>query len=136
MIEPLNGDEPWLDAALARALVPPQLPGPFRQQLRRALADAESQKQGAAQALAQAEREQRDRMAQLEADYVRLRRRTLGTLIGGSFAAGAVVAVAMPWLQVRFGVHTPLVLASCGAVAAFFIALRSWRPRDLLADLG
>ena len=45
---------------------------------------------------------------------MRLRRRTLGTLIGGAFAAGAAVAVALPWLQSTFGPNAMLVLAAAG----------------------
>jgi len=88
-----------------------------------------------AASLAQAQREQRQRMAQLDADYLRLRRRTLGTLIGGAFAAGAAVAVALPWLQAAFGPQALFVLACIGALVGVGIGIASWIGRLRLANL-
>jgi hypothetical protein len=47
---------------------------------------------------------------------VRVRRGTLGTLIGVAFAAGAAATIAMPWLRAHLGAYTPLAL-TWGAVA-------------------
>jgi hypothetical protein len=72
------------------------------------------------------EREQRATLAKLEEDYVRLRRRTLGTMIGGAFAAGAAAAVALPWVTARLGPIAPLVIASTGVVVGIWIGVASW----------
>ena len=74
-------------------------------------------------------------MAELDADYLRLRRRTLGTLIGGAFAAGAAVAVAFPWLQASFGPNATYVLAGLGAVVGLGIGTASWIGRLRLPNL-
>jgi hypothetical protein len=75
------------------------------------------------------QREERQHLIEFEAGVVRLRRRTLGTLIGGAFAAGAAVAVAMPWARATFGPNAMLVLASVGAAMGLAIALSSWLSR-------
>ncbi len=113
-----------LDAALAAALEPPALPVGFRARLDAALDALEESRLGTGRRAARAvalEREHRERLAELEAGYLRLRRRTLGTLIGGAFAAGAAVALAMPWLQAVFGPNTPLALAGAGAFAGLVL---------------
>ncbi len=123
-------DSDWdraLDAALVRTLLPPAIPSQFRAQLRAALA-----REGLAtlaRARSRLEREHRERLAELEAGYLRLRRRTLGTLIGGAFAAGAAVALALPWLQASFGPHAPLALGAVGAVIGLAIGTASWVER-------
>ena len=71
--------------------------------------------------------ERRAQLASLEAQYVRLRRRTLGTMIGAAFAAGAAVTLALPWLQRHAGAKTPLVLTSGGAALGLAIAFLAWR---------
>lgn len=104
------------DAALATALEPPAVPAGFRRRLEAAL---EQERQAAGRRASRAaalERERRECLAELEAGYVRLRRRTLGTLIGGAFAVGVAVTLAMPWLRAAFGADTPLALAAAGAV--------------------
>jgi hypothetical protein len=124
-----------LDAALARALIAPALPSGFPMRLQAALS---RQPQGAderARSRALAQREQRERMAELDADCLRLRRRTLGTLIGGAFAAGAAVAVAFPWLQASFGANAIYVLAALGAVVGLGIGTASWIGRLRLPNL-
>lgn len=124
----MNRDE-MLDAALARALPPPELPADFRARLSAAI--ARETELGAANLAARPrlEREQRQRLAELEAGYLRLRRRTLGTLIGGAFAAGAAVAVAMPWLTATFGGNAMLVLSVLGAAIGLTIGTASWIAR-------
>jgi hypothetical protein len=124
-----------LDAALARVLAPPALPPGFNARLVAALAREPTDAASRAASLAQAQREQRQRMAQLDADYLRLRRRTLGTLIGGAFAAGAAVAVALPWLQAAFGPQALFVLACIGALVGVGIGIASWIGRLRLANL-
>jgi hypothetical protein len=80
-----------LDRALSRALYPPALPPGFQRRLQAALARESAGAGSRAASRTHAQREQRERMAELDADYLRLRRRTLGTLIGGAFAAGAAL---------------------------------------------
>jgi len=53
----------------------------------------------------------------------------LGTLIGAAFAAGAAVAIAMPWARATFGPNAMLVLASIGTAAGLAIGLSSWLSR-------
>jgi hypothetical protein len=62
------------------------------------------------------EAERRQQLEELEANYVRVRRGTLGTLIGVAFAAGAAATIAMPWLRAHLGAYTPLAII-WGAVA-------------------
>jgi hypothetical protein len=110
-----------LDAALAKVLRPPALPPGFERRLAQALAAA-PQPGWESAARATLEREHREKLAELEADYVRLRRRTLGTVIGAAFAAGAAAAVAMPWLQASFS-GTTLLYALAGAGTLVGVAL-------------
>ena len=131
-IEPLD---PALDAALARALIAPTLPAGFAMRLQAAVARQAPSADERALSRALAQREQRARMAELDADYLRLRRRTLGTLIGAAFAAGAAVAVALPWLQASFGPNAIYVLASVGAVIGLGIGTASWIGRLRLPNL-
>jgi hypothetical protein len=124
-----------LDAALARALTPPALPAGFQLRLQAALARQAPGTEQRALSRAQAQREQRQHLAELDADYLRLRRRTLGTLIGGAFAAGAAVAVALPWLQASVGPNAIYVLAGLGALVGLGIGTASWIGRVRLPNL-
>lgn len=124
-----------LDAALARALAPPALPAGFQLRLQAALVRQASSVEERTASRAQAQREQRQHLAELDADYLRLRSRTLGTLIGGAFAAGAAVAVALPWLQASFGANAIYVLAALGAVVGLAIGTASWIGRVRLPNL-
>jgi hypothetical protein len=118
-----------LDTALARVLAPPALPTGFHARISAALARAQASDGGRAASRALAQRQQSASMAALDADYLRLRRRTLGTLIGGAFAAGAAVAVAFPWLQASFGPNAIYVLACAGALVGIGIGTASWIGR-------
>jgi hypothetical protein len=124
----MNADE-MLDAALARALPPPQLPPDFRARLTAAIAREGTHEAAGVPARARLEREHRERLAELEAGYVRLRRRTLGSVIGGAFAAGAAVALALPWIKSMFGPNAVLVLALLGAAVGLAIGTASWMGR-------
>jgi hypothetical protein len=124
-----------LDAALARALVAPVLPAGFPMRLQAALAREAVGADERALSRALAQREQRQRMAEMDADYLRLRRRTLGTLIGGAFAAGAAVAVAFPWLQANFGPNAIYLLTGLGALVGLGIGGASWIARMRLPNL-
>jgi hypothetical protein len=135
--QPMASDDPRaqaLDAALARVLAPPALPPGFHARLAAAIAREPAGAGSRAVSRAQAQREQRQRMAELDADYLRLRRRTLGTLIGGAFAAGAAVAVALPWLQAAFGPRAMFVLACIGALIGVGIGTASWIGRLRLSN--
>ncbi len=131
---PLSGTEDpqmrALDTALATVLEPPALPAGFRTRLDAMLADAGRAGDGHSARAATLERELRERLAELDVSYVRLRRRTLGALIGAAFAAGAVMAVAMPWLEATYGAHRPFALAGAGTLAGFGLIgawMSSWR---------
>jgi hypothetical protein len=117
-----------LERALARALRAPPLPADFHQRLAQTLARTAADPV-TDQMRAQLERERREQLAALEAGYLRVRRRTLGTLVGGAFASGAGVALALPWLRASFGQDTPLILASLGGVIGLAIAVLSWMER-------
>jgi len=130
-----NGDlDRALDAALSRTLTPPQVGPQLRTRMQAALLRAHEP--DLAEVRSKLEREKQERLAELEANYVQLRRRTLGTIIGGAFAAGAVAAVAMPWLQTHFGNWAPFALASAGAVAGLLIALGAGALRGTGASLS
>ncbi len=119
-----------LDAALAAVLEPPALPAGFRAQLAARLADAGRAGDSRAARAATLERELRERLAELDAGYVRLRRRTLAALVGGAFAAGAAMAVAMPWLEATYGTNRPFALAAAGSLVGFGLIgawMSTWR---------
>jgi hypothetical protein len=113
-----------LDVALARILTPPSVPPHFHTGLQAALARASQV--DISRARWKLEREQRDRLVEIQQQYVRLRRRTLGAMIGGAFAAGAGAAVALPWLTATLGPIAPLVIASTGSAIGLGIGLWSW----------
>ena len=103
-----------LDETLSRALSVPEVPRAFRARLTAALS-----RTAATDLLSLRERlesERRQQLEELEANYVRVRRSTLGTLIGVAFAAGAAATIAMPWLRAHLGVYTPMAV-TWGAVA-------------------
>lgn len=103
-----------LDGALGDVLSPPEVPETFRTRLNAALSRAaETDLSSVRERL---ERERRQQLAELEASYVRVRRGTLGTLIGVAFAAGAAATIAMPWLRAHLGAYTPVAI-TWGAVA-------------------
>jgi len=121
-------DERALDAALARALVPPELPVDFRARLTAAIA-RESDREALSPAVrVRLQREERQHLIEFEAGVVRLRRRTLGTLIAGLCGrrrGGGRHALA----RATFGPNAMLVLASVGAAMGLAIALSSWLSR-------
>ncbi len=115
-----------LDAALAAALQPPSLPPGFESRLAAALQQEPRPEWGRA-AREALEREHLERLAELEAGYVRLRRRTLGTLIGAAFGAGAVLTLALPLLQRAWGANLPYILAGGGALLGLALVVASLR---------
>jgi hypothetical protein len=125
-----------LDEALGRVLSAPEVPQAFRTRLNAALArTAETDLLSLRERL---ESERRQQLEELEAEYVRVRRSTLGTFIGVAFAAGAAATIAMPWLRAHFGAYTPMAIAWGAAVLGlgivFLDPLRSLLRR--LADAG
>ncbi|MGH8288956.1 MAG: hypothetical protein ACREV7_08000 [Steroidobacteraceae bacterium] len=114
-----------LDRALGRTLQPPPLSKDFRPHLQAALSRAGDT--DLSELRSRLESERRAQLASLESRYLRLKRRTLGTLIGAAFAAGAVVTLTLPWLERHFGADAPLVLTSAGAALGLAIAFLSWR---------
>ena len=107
-----------LDRALERNLAAPALPAGFRQQLHSAI--VRSGVRDSAAMAAALEREHAAQLAALQSDYVRLRQRTLGTLIGGAFAAGLLVNFALP---------------AIGAAVGLGLCARVWWRRSGLARL-
>jgi hypothetical protein len=97
-----------LDDALGRAVRTPELPQAFRTRLNAALSrTSETDLLSLRERL---ESERRQQLEELEADYVRVRRGTLGTLIVVAFAAGAAATIAMPWLRAHLGAYTPMAI--------------------------
>ena len=113
-----------LDRALARIIAPPELSAQFRVRLASALAQARVTDIAAARS--RIENEQREQLAAIDQNFVRLRRRTLGNMIGGAFAAGAAAAVALPWLSASVGAVAPLLIASVGAAVGISLGLATW----------
>jgi hypothetical protein len=122
-----------LDQALTRVLSAPPVPRHLRARVQAAVLRVGDQ--ALVQARARLEREARTQLADLEQGFIRVRRRTLGTLIGAAFATGAAVTLLMPYLTARFGPNTTLVLAAGGAVVGLAIAAGSWLKRADLVDL-
>lgn len=125
-----------LDEALERTLRPPQAPQTLRARV--SAARSRHAETDLAAVRARLESERRQQLEALEADYLRVRRSTLGTLIGVAFAAGAAAAIAMPWLRAHLGVYTPVAITWGGV--ALGLGMVFFRPmRTLLrrwADLG
>jgi hypothetical protein len=120
-----------LEQALARALPRPELPPGFRMRLQAALAGAPALDHSAA--LRAMENEHNEQLLILHADFVRLRRRTLGTLIGVAFAAGATIAASMPWITTSFGPNAMLLGPTLGAAVGVAIGLAAWLRREDIA---
>jgi hypothetical protein len=119
----MDAKERALDTALALTLSAPPLPAGSRAQVNAALLCTA---QRSDMERARLESERRERLAEIEAGYLRLRRRTLGVLIGGAFAAGAAVAVLMPWFNSTFGPNAIFALAACGTLVGLAIGTISW----------
>ena len=125
-----------LDEQLGHALSAPEVPHAFRTRLNAALSRAtETDLISSRERL---ERERRLQAEELEANYVRVRRGTLGTFMGVAFAAGAAATIAMPWLSAHLGAFTPLAI-TWGAIAlglgiVFLDPLRSLLRRWSDAD--
>jgi hypothetical protein len=113
-----------LEAQLERTLTPPELPAHFRAKLQAALVRAGDS--SLSDARSRLERERRERLVELEQNYVRVRRRTLGAMIGGAFAAGAAAVVVLPWFTAQIGPIAPLVIASTGAAVGILIGVALW----------
>lgn len=121
--DPLPQDA--LDHALRSALAPPPLPDGFRARLAAAI-HRESPVDLAARRR-QLEREHRERLEQLQRDSVRLRLRTLGSLLGGAFFAGVGTSLAWPWISATFAPHAGLALGLIGAGIGAAIGLTGWQ---------
>jgi hypothetical protein len=113
-----------LDAALSRTLRSPRPPLHLTLRVRAAIAQAKDSP--LADVRLRFEREQRQKLAELKEQYVWMRRRTLGVMVGGAFAAGAVAALAMPWLTASLGPAAPALVASAGAAVGLWIGVSSW----------
>jgi hypothetical protein len=113
-----------LDMALARAIVPPPLPAGFRARLTAAVARQGVVNIPASRLALAAEHQQQ--LAALKSGYVRLQRRTLGTMIGAAFATGALVAVAMPWIRMQFGEVGLLAVPMAGAAVGVALGAATW----------
>ena len=81
------------------------------------------------------EREHAAQLAALQSDYVRLRRRTLGTLIGAAFAAGLLINLALPWISAHYGPNGVFALPAIGVAVGLALSARVWWRRSSLARL-
>jgi hypothetical protein len=133
--DPNTGDglERALDRALKRHLVAPALPAGFRQQLQAAI--IRSRVQDPAAMAAALEREHQAQLAALQSQYVRLRQRTLGTLIGAAFAAGLLINFALPWISAHYGSNGVFALPAIGVAVGLGLSARVWWRRSSLARL-
>ena len=113
-----------LDAHLERLLLPPPVPVQFRSNLQAALVRAGDS--SLSDVRSRLERERREVLEELQQNYVRVRRRTLGIMIGAAFAAGVSAVVVLPWVTAHLGSIAPLVIASTGAAIGIWIGLTSW----------
>jgi hypothetical protein len=121
-----------LHKALARSLPGPELPDGFRARLLAASAcvpalDHTTRRRDL-------EGEHHEQLAALRADFIRIRRRTLGALIGVAFTAGATTAAAIPWITAALGWSAAYAVPSVGAAVGVAIALTAWLRRAELAD--
>jgi hypothetical protein len=122
-----------LDRALARTLVPPPLPRDFRRRLDAAIARSAAEDHAALRR--RIEGEYREGIESIDGDYVRLRQRTLGSLVGGAFAAGVAVMLALPWLRAHFGPDALWLLPAGGALAGVGLSIPAWWRGSSLARL-
>lgn len=112
--------EPVVDEALERALRAPQLPHEFRARLSAALSrTAEVDLSTVRERL---ESEQRRQLQALESQYLRVRRGTLGSLLGVAFTAGAATVIALPWLREHLGAYAIAAVAWGGVALVLGIA--------------
>jgi hypothetical protein len=116
-----------LDRALRQALVAPALPAGFRQRLTAAIARTSSEDAALRRELL--ERERIDQLGELQRDSVRLRLKTLGSLIGGAFTAGVGTTLAWPWISETFAPHGGIALLVISAGIGLAIGLPSWLQR-------
>jgi hypothetical protein len=128
-----GGLERALDRALQRNLVAPVLPVGFRQRLQAAMIRSAAHNQ--ATLAAALEREHEAQLAELRSDYVRLRQRTLGTLIGVAFAAGLLINFALPWISAHYGSNGVFALPAIGVAVGLGLSARVWWRRSSLARL-
>lgn len=133
--EPMNNEllERALDLALARSLAAPAVPADFRLQLQAAIARSAGTDHAVLRAAI--EREHEAQLAEMHRGYVRLRQRTLGTLIGAAFAAGLLITFALPWITTQFGSNGVFALPAVGAAVGLGLSLRAWWQRSSLARL-
>jgi hypothetical protein len=116
-----------LDRALRQAIVVPDLPAGFRQRLRAAIASNPLQDTALRRELL--ERERLEQLAELRRDSVRLRLKTLGSLIGGAFTAGVGTTLAWPWISTTFAPHGGIALLVISAALGLAIGVPSWLQR-------
>lgn len=128
-----DGLERALDRALQRNLLAPALPSGFRQRLQAAMIRRVEHNQATLSAAL--EREHEAQLAELRHDYVRLRQRTLGTLIGVAFAAGLLINFALPWISAHFGQNGVFALPAIGVAVGLALSVRVWWRRSSLARL-
>jgi hypothetical protein len=121
-------DDEALDQALARALAPPALPTGFRERLLAALTRVGDTDLATRRSML--EREHRELLQVLHSDSIRLRWRTIGYLVGGAFAAGIAVAVAMPWIRATFGAESDLIMLLAWAGFGLLAGGVSWVRRN------
>jgi len=122
-----------LDQALTRSLVPPAVPGHFRARLLTAIGRASRVDIEQSRAALAAEHDAQ--LAALKTGYIRVQKRTLGTLIGAAFATGVVVTLAMPWIRANYGDNAVFAVPLVGAAIGVAIGSLSWLQRTAVARL-
>jgi hypothetical protein len=122
-----------LDQALTRSLAPPAVPGHFRARLRAAI--SRTSRVDIEQSRAALAAEHDAQLAALKSGYIRVQKRTLGTLIGAAFATGVVVTLAMPWIRVNYGDNAVFAVPLIGAAVGVAIGGLSWLQRTAVAKL-
>jgi hypothetical protein len=127
MNRPLS-EEDALDQALTRAITAPALPAGFRARLHAALTRTTDADLAARRRML--EREYQELQQMLRSDSIRLRWWTLGSLVGGAFAAGIAVAVGMPWIRATFGANSDYVLLIAWAAVSVLVGGFSWVRRN------
>ena len=114
-----------LDGALSTILQPPALPADFHVALRRAI-ELETERDTLARRRAM-EADHAQRLAELRAGYVRVRRDALAIALAISFTLGAGISVALPWLVSAIGNDIPAlapVLAALVGIGAAVLVVR------------
>jgi len=119
-------EERLLDEALAANLPAPPLPVHFRSRLMASVRASALEDQAAMrQALAS---EAQRKLNELRAEFIELRRRTLGAYIGLAFVAGVIMAIVLPPIFQSFGSLSVYVVPAVAGIAGLAVGF-NWLRR-------